>query len=127
MEQINYISKGIFKMPYINLKTTKKITPENAEILKAKFGKAIESFPGKSEAFLMVGIEGEKALWFKGDNSKDSAIVDVDLLGAVNGSASVDMTKAVCSILEEVLDISPDRVYVKYTPYENWGWNNMNF
>ena len=44
-------------MPYINLKTTTKVTEEKAEILKAKFGKAIESFPGKTESWLMVGIE----------------------------------------------------------------------
>ena len=114
-------------MPYINLKTTAKVTDEKAEILKAKFGKAIESFPGKTEAWLMVGIEAEQKLWFKGDNSADSAIVDVDLLGAVSKDGSLKMTCAVCDILEEVLGISPSRVYVKYTGYADWGWNNTNF
>ncbi|MBR2875646.1 MAG: hypothetical protein IKC01_00735 [Clostridia bacterium] len=114
-------------MPYINLKTTAVVTDEKAEILKAKFGKAIENFPGKTEAWLMVGIEGEKKLWFKGDNSQDSAIVDVDLLGAVSKDGSLKMTCAVCDILEEVLGVSPGRVYVKYTGYADWGWNNTNF
>ena len=114
-------------MPYINLKTTTKVTEEKAEILKAKFGKAIESFQGKTEAWLMVGIEAEQKLWFKGDNSADSAIVDVDLLGAVSKDGSLKMTCAVCDILEEVLGISPSRVYVKYTGFADWGWNNTNF
>ena len=79
-------------MPYINLKTTKKVTDEKCVAIKTAFGKAIECFPGKNEAYLMVCIEDEKKLWFAGDDSKDSAVVDVQLLGAVNPSASNDMT-----------------------------------
>ena len=114
-------------MPYINLKTTKNVAPEKCEAIKTAFGKAIESFPGKTEAWLMVGIEDGVKLWFKGDASSDSAIVDVDLLGQVNADASEKMTKVVCDILENELGISPDRIYVKYTGYNNWGWNGQNF
>ena len=114
-------------MPYINLKTTKKVSPEKCESLKTAFGKAIECFPGKTEAWLMVGIEDGAKLWFKGDNSADSAIVDVDLLGGVSKDGALKMTCTVCDILEEVLGISPARVYVKYMGYADWGWNNTNF
>ena len=114
-------------MPYINLKTTAKVSEEKCVAIKSAFGKAIECFPGKSEAYLMVGIEDGAKLWFRGDASQDSAIVDVELLGSVNSSASEDMTEAVCNILEEELGIAPDRVYVKYTGYADWGWNKHNF
>ncbi len=114
-------------MPYINLKTTKKLSAEQCDAVKTAFGKAIECFPGKSEAYLMVCIEDEKKLWFAGDASKDSAVVDVQLLGAVNHSASNDMSAEICSILERELGISPSRVYVKYEGYDDWGWNGRNF
>lgn len=114
-------------MPYINLKTTKRVSDEKCEALKTAFGKAIEVFPGKTEAWLMVGIEDSAKLWFKGDSSKDSAIVDVDLLGDVNVSASEKMTSVICEILERELGIGADRVYVKYTGYNHWGWNGGNF
>lgn len=114
-------------MPYINLKTTKTLSSENCEKVKAAFGKAIECFPGKSEAYLMVGIEDNARLWFRGDASQDSAIVDVELLGAVNSEASEKMTAEICDILEAQLGISPDRVYVKYSGYADWGWNKRNF
>lgn len=114
-------------MPYIDLKTTKSLTNENCEALKAAFGKAIEVFPGKTEAWLMVGIEGDKKLWFKGDASKDSAVVCVDLLGEVNSTASEKMTGVICEILENEIGVSPDRVYVKYTGFRQWGWNGGNF
>ena len=68
-------------MPYINLKTTKKVSNEKCEAIKTAFGKAIETFPGKTEAWLMVGIDDGARLWFKGDASSDGAIVDVELLG----------------------------------------------
>lgn len=114
-------------MPYINLKTTKKVTDEKCVAIKSAFGKAIENFPGKSEAYLMVCIEGEQKIWFAGDDSRDSAVVDIQLLGSVNPSASEDMTAEVCKILEDELGISPARIYVKYEGYDNWGWNGRNF
>ena len=54
-------------MPYINLKTTAKVTEEKCERVKTAFGKAIECFPGKSEAYLMVGIEDGAKLMGSGD------------------------------------------------------------
>ena len=47
------------------------------------------------------------------------------VLADVNTYASAG--KSVCDILEEVLGISPSRVYVKYMGYADWGWNNTNF
>lgn len=114
-------------MPCINLKTTKKISAEQGESLKTAFGKAIECFPGKTEAWLMVGIDDGARLWFKGDNSRDSAIVDVELLGSVSKEDSEAMTVEVCNTLEKELGLSPDRVYVKYKGYSDWGWNGGNF
>lgn len=114
-------------MPYINLKTTVRVTDEKCEKVKAAFGKAIECFPGKSEAYLMVGIDDGAKLWFRGDASADTAVVDVQLLGGVNSAASEKMTAEICGILKDELGISPDRVYVKYSGYTDWGWNNGNF
>ncbi len=114
-------------MPYIKLTTTAKVDDAKAAALKAAFGKAIENFPGKTEQWLMVAIEDGKKMWFRGDDSADTAMVDVDLLGAVAAPASESMTDALCGILERELGISPARTYVKYTGYANWGWNGSNF
>ena len=114
-------------MPYIKVSTTAAVTPEQCERVKAKLGKAIESFPGKTESWLMVEIEGEKRMWFRGDASADTAMVDVDLLGNVAPAASEKMTAAVCAILDAELGIPAGRIYVKYTGYQNWGWNGSNF
>ena len=114
-------------MPYINLKTTKKVSDEKCEAIKTAFGKAIENFPGKTEAWLMVGIDDGAKLWFKGDASSGSAIVDVELLGTTTNEYAEKMTAVVCDILNRELEISPDRIYVKYREYDKWGWNGQNF
>ena len=114
-------------MPYIKLTTTAKVDAAKAQALKAGFGKAIENFPGKTEQWLMVNIEDQQRMWFRGDDSENAAMVDVDLLGGVSKSASEKMTAALCDLLQKELGVSPTRVYVKYTGYADWGWNGTNF
>lgn len=114
-------------MPYIELKTTKTVSDEKAAAIKCALGKAIECFPGKTEGWLMVAVEDGLRMWFRGDDSDDSALVDVCLLGDVNSEGAEKMTCALCDILEKELGIPSERVYVKYSGYKNWGWNNTNF
>ncbi len=114
-------------MPYISVKTTKFVSSKKDDILKTKLGKAIECFPGKTEAWLMVSIEDETKMWFKGDNSADSAMIDVCIFGAAKTDAYDRMTKAVTDIVSEELEISPDKIYIKYSEYDRWGWNGNNF
>ena len=53
-------------MPFINVKTNIPVSENAQEALKTRLGQAIEAIPGKSEAWLMVGVEPECALWFQG-------------------------------------------------------------
>ena len=114
-------------MPYIDLKTTVNMDKKQEDCVKTEFGKAIECFPGKTERWLMVSIESGKKLWFGGDDSADSAMIDVSLLGNVDKAASEKMTAELCSIMASQLGIAPDRVYVKYSGFADWGWNGGNF
>lgn len=45
----------------------------------------------------------------------------------VSKEGSEAMTAEVCNILENELGIPPDRIYVKYKGYSDWGWNGGNF
>ena len=114
-------------MPYIKLSTSVRVSAPAAQEIKADFGKAIECFPGKTERWLMVEIAPDRQIWFGGDNAAPAAMVDVALLGAVSAAASERMTAEICRILQARLGIAPERVYVKYGGYENWGWNGANF
>lgn len=114
-------------MPYIKATVSKPITPATAEAFKTDMGKAIAVFPGKTERWLMVNLEGDACLWMAGDNTAPSAMVEVNLLGEVDPAASDKMTALICDSLACHLGIPPERVYVKYTGVANWGWNGGNF
>ena len=114
-------------MPSINVKTSAVLTQEKRDVLKADLGRAIACFPGKSEQWLMVTIEDGLNMWFRGNASADTALIDVDILGDVSAAASEKMTAALCGIMDRELGIPQDRVYVKYAGYRHWGWNGGNF
>ena len=114
-------------MPFINVKTTASVSDEKCAIIKSELGKAIALIPGKSEGWLMVGIEPEMKIWFRGDSSADSAMVTVAVLGTVSDRDSSRLTGRITEILSDELGISPDRIYVSYSEHDKWGWNGSNF
>lgn len=114
-------------MPMILTKTTTKITSEQELILKEKLGKAIEILPGKTETWLMLGFEENCRLWFRGDNSKPLAYVEVSALGKISPDSAEKLTAEICDILKTVLGIEGDGVYVKYEETDKWGFDGGIF
>ena len=113
-------------MPFINVKTNAAVSADKKESIKTALGQAITAIPGKSESWLMVGIEPETALWFKGSDAP-AAMVEVSVFGSASASAYSALTAKVTDVLNSDLGIAPDRIYVKYSETPNWGWNGSNF
>lgn len=113
-------------MPFINLKTNVKIDEKKELSLKENFGKAIAVIPGKSEAWLMINIEDECRMYFKGDN-KPMAFIEVKVYGSVSEKAVDELTNVLSGVMESELGIDKSRIYVKYEEIEYWGWNGNNF
>ncbi len=113
-------------MPFINTKYSAEISAEQEEKIKAALGSAV-SVLGKSESWLMVGFEPCCSLYFKGEKSEKIAFVEVSLFGSASAAACDKMTGEICGILGDVLGVPSDKIYVKYSPVENWGWNGGNF
>ena len=113
-------------MPFINVKTNAKVSADLAEQIKSKLGTAITAIPGKSEGWLMVGIEGEQMLYFRG-TAEPAAMVSVSLYGSASGNAMSTLTAHITGILGDVLGIASDRIYVSYMCTDHWGWNGSNF
>lgn len=114
-------------MPYLCARTSIPVSPEKEATLKARFGKAIENIPGKTEQWLMVEFADNCRLWFRGQNDAPAAIVQVDLFGRASDEACARMTAALSEIFSEELGIAPDHLYVKYKDFDQWGWNGGNF
>ena len=113
-------------MPFINVKTNQPVSEAQAENIKSQLGQAITAIPGKSEGWLMVCLEGEKALYFKG-TAAPAAMVAVSIYGAASSNALNTLTSHITGILTDSLGIPSDRIYVSYASTDQWGWNGSNF
>ncbi len=113
-------------MPFINVKTNTPVSAEKETQLKSALGNAITAIPGKSESWLMVGIEPEYKLYFQGTNAP-AAMVEVSVYGHPSASAFNNLTGEICTCLNDILSIDPSRIFIKYYETDNWGWNGANF
>ncbi len=113
-------------MPFINSKISVPVTEEKKEVIKAEFGKMM-SLLGKSETYLMVGIEDNYDLWMGGSKLDKGAYVSVSLFGNAPKQSYEKLTGEICSLFEKELGISGSSVYVTYHPVSDWGWNGANF
>ncbi|MBE6610466.1 MAG: hypothetical protein E7634_07335 [Ruminococcaceae bacterium] len=114
-------------MPYINTKTTVSISKDQELALKEAFGKAIELIPGKSEAWLMLEFADNCRMAFKGTQSPDIAMLEVAILGKAKRADYDKLTNRLCSDVNRILGIPADRIYIKYSEHDCWGFNGINF
>lgn len=113
-------------MPYINVKTNVSVIKEKEINIKSALGMAITAIPGKSEGWLMVEIEPDSILYFRGEDAP-AAMVEVSIFGSASSNALTTLTSHITGILTDQLEIPSDRIYVKYTSTADWGWNGSNF
>ena len=114
-------------MPFIDSKVSVKVTPEQRKELKERLGQAISLLPGKSESWLMLAIEGDVPMYFRGDDSQPTAFIEVKIFGSAPSDAYGRMTKELTAIYGDVLGIAPDHMYIRYFGSDDWGWNGSNF
>jgi hypothetical protein len=112
-------------MPFIDSKITVAMSQEQKERIKSRLGKAV-SIIGKTESFLMVGIEDNYCLYMAGKQLEKGAYVSVSLFGKASASAYENMTAEICKIYKEELGIPGQSVYVTYHGVNDWGWNGSN-
>ena len=87
-------------MPFIDVKTNVSVSEEKKDSIKSAMGKAITAIPGKSESWLMVGINDDYDLWFKGDKAP-AAMVDVAIFGTASDNAFTTLTSHITGILTD--------------------------
>ncbi len=114
-------------MPYIETKTTVKISETQESAIRAELGEAIELIRGKSEHWLMLSFFDECRMAFRGTVSPDIAMVEVKIFGSATATEYDALTARITEILTAHLPLSPDRIYVKYDEVDTWGYAGSNF
>lgn len=112
-------------MPFINIKTNREVNKENSVLIKTALGKDITALPGKSEMWLMISVEDNCNMYFRGTD-EPAAMVQVSIYGNAPSDAKNELTSRITNLLSSTLDISPDRIYVSYASTPDWGWNGSN-
>ena len=114
-------------MPYIDVRTNITLPREKTECLKSRIARSLaESFPGKTENWLMLDFRGDEDMYFAGTPAP-CAMVDICIFGPQTRKNYEKMTAAVTELIADECGIPADRIYVKYTEYDKWGWNGGNF
>ena len=116
-------------MPVIHTYASTPITFEQRESLKATFGEAIATVPGKSEQWLMCLFEENMPIYLAGNGEDPAALVTVDVCSGEPIVRAVweGLTVTICGALKEQLGIDPTRIYIRYGTTPDFGWNNINF
>ena len=113
-------------MPFIETTTSITVSSRREQAIKERMGKAIELIPGKSEGWLMLSFRDNASMYFKGEDDP-CAICQVKLFGTASEETYAALTEALTEILNDELDIDPDRIYITYEEIGVWGWNGGNF
>lgn len=114
-------------MPFIEIKTDKKISPESEAAFRRELGTAITTIRGKTEKWLMLNFLDGLRMSFGGNAEEAMALVSVELFGGASAAEYDALTKKLTALVASELGIAPARIYVKYTELEHWGWNGENF
>lgn len=114
-------------MPFIQVRVSEKLDEQKIEAVKSRLGKAISLIPGKSEAYLMVQVEDNCHLYFKGNQDTPTAMCDVSIFGKATRDACEALTGEICQILETLAAVPPSRCYVKFQFVDTWGFNGFLF
>lgn len=113
-------------MPFINIKTNAQCTKGRELKLKTALGEAISTLPGKSEDWLMLAVEPQTIMYFKGTNDL-CAIAQVSIYGEQSKDAKNALTAKLTKIINDELKVDVGRIYVSYTETPDWGFNGENF
>ena len=114
-------------MPFIETKTNVKMSDAQEKQLKEGLGQAISLLPGKSENWLMLAFEDDTHMYFREDDSKPVAFVDVKIFGQADRGAYSAMTAELSRLYKDVLGVESDHMYIRYLGSSDWGWNGGNF
>ncbi len=114
-------------MPLLALQTSVCLSNQQRHDLLAPLSKIVAECIGKPERYVMVNI-GESAMLMGGIESP-AAYADLRSIGGLNGTVNRKLSERICALLQEQLDIPPDRVYLGFTSVtaDNWGWNGGTF
>ena len=114
-------------MPYIRVTSSVPVSEAAARVLIRRVTDLVATLTDKDEEYVMVHVD--QAAGGIGGQPGPAAFVDVRAIGGLNDMLNARITAALCTLIEETLQIPADAVYLNFSSVRsyNWGWNGRVF
>ncbi len=114
-------------MPLIKLQTTEEVSAALRDEVLSALSVLIADSLGKPEQYVMACVESA-SIRMSGEDGP-AAFLEVRSIGVLGGEVNADVSSRVCTLLQELLAIPPERVYINFTDVvpSDWGWNGTTF
>ena len=109
-------------MPYISFKTNHKLTLRQENTIKSKSGELISLIPGKTEKALMIHMEDDQIMYFKGEETP-CMMIEINLYKSAEFGVEKKLTEAMIQMIHETTKIEADNIYVIFHEFDHWGLN----
>jgi len=114
-------------MPLLKIQTNTQVNTDQKDMLLERGTQVVVDELNKPMDYVQVIVEGQQHIAFAGTIDK-AAFVELRSLGLPEGTPQA-LSEAISKLLEEVLDIPPNRVFINFFDLEHskWGWNGGTF
>lgn len=115
-------------MPFIKLQTSVSLAEDKQGPLLESLSKILVNGIGKPEQYVMAVIEDNTPIIMSGKHDP-AAFADIRSIGGLNGKVNARLAQHLCTLLDQSLGISPDRVYINFSNVSagDWGWKGGTF
>ncbi len=114
-------------MPYLKIQTNRVVDEATTGDLIKQASRIVSDQLGKSENYVMVAMEPTALMIFAGDDAP-TVFMELKSIG-LSESQTPALSEALCSLMQDTLGVSTDRVYIEFAdaPRKMWGWNGATF
>jgi phenylpyruvate tautomerase PptA (4-oxalocrotonate tautomerase family) len=114
-------------MPLLRIQTNAELPREQQRALLATASRLVSNQLGKPERYVMVAMEHNPAMLFAGEE-EPLAYLELKSIG-LPPAATGSLSRALCELVQEALEVSPDRIYIEFSDAapKMWGWNGGTF
>ena len=116
-------------MPFIHVKTSAPAPDKNkVQVLLKSLSSKLAQHLGKPESYVMTAFESDLAMTF-GGTFDPVCFIEIKNIGTMQPSQTKEMSADFCQEIENVLDVSTNRIYLEFADAQRhlWGWNSSTF
>lgn len=107
-------------MPFITFTSNQKFSLRQENEITKKTGELISILPNKKEENLMIHIEDNQIMYFRGE-AAPCMMIAVKLYKNIEFEAKKRFTEQLIEMINEITQIDKNDVYVSFDEYPIWG------